>query len=73
MAVLSYYPSERAAIEALEADGFKPSVHSEGVWVKPSKVDDWYGGYAQNALVRIKHHRVHPIHNKPDFYEWEFL
>lgn len=70
---MAYYPSEEAAVAALESSGFKPSEHSPGVWVKMSKVDDWYGGYASPALVRIKRHRVAPKWGKPDYFEWDFI
>ena len=69
---MTSYPSETAAIEALKAEGYKPSA-TKGYWTKMSKVDDWHGGYDSPALVEIQHNRVDPQWNAPDYWTWRFL
>ena len=69
-----YFQSAPAAAEYLKAEGFKRVVDELGPrWVKPSKVDDFYGGYSSPAIVHIKRNRVAPEYGKPDFFSLEFI
>ncbi len=69
MCLSGTYPSQDAAESALIANGF---AKRDGYFAKPSKVDDWYGGYAVTAIVHIEHRHVDPQYGAPDYYELRF-
>lgn len=70
---MSSYPTREAAEAALIADGWTPSARTSGVYVTADTVDDWYGGYTTNFLCRVRHNKVDPKWDKPDFYTIDYL
>lgn len=63
------HPTAEAAAAALAAHGF---VQRDGYWAKPSKVDDWYGGYAVTAIVYVERRNVAAEYGGIPFYELRF-
>jgi hypothetical protein len=68
------YPTERAAVAAIEADGFAPSTNQPGIWVKPSTT----GGSLMEAprpclaLVRISRAVVLPEYGA-DYFQLDWI
>ena len=64
MALQNSYPSHSVAVDAILAEGFSPSVHREGLWVKPSTRHD---GSACTAIVRVTERYVDPAYGSNHF------
>lgn len=68
------FASDAEAASDLEANGWthKPTEFGDR-WTKPSKVDDWYGGYACTAIVAVERRHVAPEYGQPDYFELRFI
>lgn len=68
------FATHEAAQAELTANGWTPRDNVDGVyWVKPSKVDDWYGGYPVTAIVHIERRVVAPEYGGRDYFELRFV